>query len=118
MILHQNYGAPQNSRMPEAGGERIAEKTAGNYVSWGLRRSISGPIPLQHHSDFSRAKECTKEELTHPAGMQCGAPTSQFGIWTFEGFSYTHQYYGSVLQKDHFTILSDTLKWGRGHPVP
>lgn len=112
---HQNYGAPKIAECLRQEGERIAEKTVGNYMrELGIKAQYIRPYTVTTiDSDFSRSlRNILKEEFnpTQPDAVWCSDITY---IWTFEGFVYLTSIMDLYSRKIISWVLSDTLeaKW-------
>lgn len=109
---HQNYGAPKIAECLRQEGERIAEKTVGNYMrELGIKAQYIRPYTVTTiDSDFSRGlKNVLKEEFnpTQPDAVWCSDITY---IWTFEGFVYLISIMDLYSRKIISWVLSDTLE--------
>lgn len=112
---HQNYGAPKIAECLRQEGERIAEKTVGNYMrELGIKAQYIRPYTVTTiDSDFSRSlRNILKEEFNpiQPDAVWCSDITY---IWTFEGFVYLTSIMDLYSRKIISWVLSDTLeaKW-------
>jgi putative transposase len=87
---HQNYGAPKITKALQEKGERISEKTVGNYMrEMGIKAQYVKPYTVTTiYSDFStQLKNILNEEFnpTEPNAVWFSDITC---IWTYEGFVY------------------------------
>lgn len=87
---HQNYGAPKITKKLIREGEKISEKTVGNYMrELGIKAQYITPYTVTTiDSDFSsELKNILKEKFQpeEPNTVWCSDITY---IWTFEGFVY------------------------------
>ena len=100
---HQNYGAPKITAELRKSGERVSEKTVGNYMrQMGIKAQWVKPyIQTTIDSDFSQElKNILNEEFnpTQPDAVWCSDITY---IWTFEGFVYLTSVM-AVFEENHF----------------
>ena len=112
---HQNYGAPKITGCLRKEGEKIAEKTVGNYMrELGIRAQYIKPYTVTTiDSDFSSKLENILEEKFNPEEpdeVWCSDITY---IWTYEGFVYLTSIMDLYSRKIIAWVLSDTLeaKW-------
>lgn len=87
---YQNYGAPKITKVLQSEGEKISEKTVGNYMrELGIRAQYVKPYTLTTiDSDFSiELKNILDDEFnpSEPNAVWCSDITY---IWTYEGFVY------------------------------
>lgn len=109
---HQNYGAPKITKKLIGEGEKISEKTVGNYMQeLGIKAQYIKPYTITTvDSDFSsRLKNRLKEEFQpeKPNAVWCSDITY---IWTFEGFVYLTSIMDLYSRKIISWKLSDTLE--------
>ena len=112
---HQNYGAPKITECLKQEGERISEKTVGNYMrELGIKAQYIKPYAVTTTDpDFSsRLKNILDEKFDpeEPDALWCSDITY---IWTFEGFVYLTSIMDLFSRKIIAWVLSDTLeaKW-------
>ena len=87
---HQNYGAPKITEQLRKDGEKISEKTVGNYMrELGIKAQYVKPYTVTTTSpDFSaQLKNILNEEFNppEPDAVRC---SDIICIWTFEGCVY------------------------------
>lgn len=114
-VSHQNYGAPKITECLKQEGERISEKTAGNYMrELGIKAQYIKPYTVTTiEPDFSsRLRNILDEKFDpeEPDAVWCSDITY---IWTFEGFVYLTSIMDLFSRKIIAWVLSDTLeaKW-------
>lgn len=112
---HQNYGAPKITKVLQSEGEKICEKTVGNYMrELGIRAQYVKPYTVTTiDSDFSiELKNILDEEFnpSEPNAVWCSDITY---IWTYEGFVYLTSIMDLFSRKIIAWELSTTLeaKW-------
>lgn len=112
---HQNYGAPKITECLKKEGEKISEKTVGNYMrELGIKAQYIKPYTVTTADpDFSsRLKNILDEKFNpeEPDAVWCSDITY---IWTFEGFVYLTSIMDLFSRKIISWVLSDTLeaKW-------
>ncbi len=112
---HQNYGAPKITKVLQGEGEKISEKTVGNYMrELGIRAQYVKPYTVTTiDSDFSiELKNILDEEFnpSEPNAVWCSDITY---IWTYEGFVYLTSIMDLFSRKIIAWELSTTLeaKW-------
>lgn len=112
---HQNYGAPKITMVLQSEGEKISEKTVGNYMrELGIRAQYVKPYTVTTiDSDFSiELKNILDEEFnpSEPNAVWCSDITY---IWTYEGFVYLTSIMDLFSRKIIAWELSTTLeaKW-------
>lgn len=112
---HQNYGAPKITKVLQSEGEKISEKTVGNYMrELGIRAQYVRPYTVTTiDSDFSiELKNILDEEFNpaEPNAVWCSDITY---IWTYEGFVYLTSIMDLYSRKIIAWELSSTLeaKW-------
>lgn len=112
---HQNYGAPKITNVLKSEGEKISEKTVGNYMrELGIRAQYVKPYTVTTiDSDFSiELKNILDEEFnpSEPNAVWCSDITY---IWTYEGFVYLTSIMDLFSRKIIAWELSTTLeaKW-------
>ena len=109
---HQNYGAPKITAELQKSGERVSEKTVGNYMrQMGIKAQWVKPyVQTTIDSDFSqKLKNILNEEFNpeHPDAVWCSDITY---IWTFEGFVYLTSIMDLYSRKIVSWVLSETLE--------
>lgn len=112
---HQNYGAPKITECLRREGEKVAEKTVGNYMrELGIRAQYVKPYTVTTiDPDFSSGL-CNildeKFDQQEPDAVWCSDITY---IWTFAGFVYLTSIMDLYSRKIIAWVLSDTLeaKW-------
>lgn len=112
---HQNYGAPKITKVLQREGEKISEKTVGNYMrELGIRAQyVKSYTVTTIDSDFSiELKNILNEEFnpTEPNAVWCSDITY---IWTYKGFVYLTSIMDLYSRKIIAWELSTTLeaKW-------
>lgn len=112
---HQNYGAPKITEQLRKEGEKISEKTVGNYMrELGIRAQYIKPYTVTTvDPDFStQLKNILNEEFnpSEPDTVWCSDITY---IWTFEGFVYLTSIMDLYSRKIIAWTLSESLeaKW-------
>lgn len=108
---HQNYGAPKITECLRREGEKIAEKTVGNYMrELGIKAQYIKPYTVTTiDPDFSsELKNILNEEFNpeRPDAVWCSDITY---IWTIEGFVYLTSIMDLYSRKIIAWELSDTL---------
>lgn len=109
---HQNYGAPKITELLRREGEKIAEKTVGNYMrQMGIKEQYARPYTVTTMDpDFSsRLKNILDEDFNPecPDAVWCSDITY---IWTFEGFVYLTSIMDLYSRKIIAWVLSETLE--------
>ena len=109
---HKNYGAPKITAELQKSGERVSEKTVGNYMrQMGIKAQWVKPyVQTTIDSDFSqKLKNILNEEFNpeHPDAVWCSDITY---IWTFEGFVYLTSIMDLYSRKIVSWVLSETLE--------
>jgi len=112
---HQIYGAPKITNVLKSEGEKISEKTVGNYMrELGIRAQYVKPYTVTTiDPDFSiELKNILDEEFnpSEPNAVWCSDITY---IWTYEGFVYLTSIMDLFSRKIIAWELSTTLeaKW-------
>ena len=111
---HQNYGAPKITAELQKSGEKVTEKTVGNYMrQMGMKAQWVKPY-VQTTTDPAfnqKLKNILEEEFNpdHPDAVWCSDITY---IWTYEGFVYLTSIMDLYSRKIISWVLSDTLKAG------
>lgn len=112
---HQNYGAPKITECLKKEGERIAEKTVGNYMrELGIKAQYIKPYTVTTiDSDFSSELQNILDEQFNPAEPDAVWCSDITYIWTFAGFVYLTSIMDLYSRKIIAWVLSDTLeaKW-------
>lgn len=112
---HQNYGAPKITQCLHQEGEKIAEKTVGNYMrELGIRAQYIKPyIVTTIQSDFSEELKNILDENFNPACPDAVWCSDITYIWTYEGFVYLTSIMDLYSRKIIAWVLSKTLeaKW-------
>ena len=109
---HQNYGAPKITEQLRKEGEKISEKTVGNYMrELGIKAQYVKPYTVTTTDpDFStELKNILNEEFNpkEPDAVWCSDITY---IWTFNGFVYLTSIMDLYSRKIIAWTLSDTLE--------
>lgn len=109
---HQNYGAPKITECLRREGQKIAEKTVGNYMREpGIQAQYIKPYTVTTiDSDFdSRLKNILDENFnpSRPDAVWCSDITY---IWTFAGFVYLTSIMDLYSWKIIAWVLSDSLE--------
>lgn len=112
---HQNYGAPKITECLRKDGEKIAEKTVGNYMKE-LRIKVQYVKPYTIttiDSDFSSELKNILDEQFNPDMPDAVWCSDITYIWTFAGFVYLTSIMDLYSRKIIARVLSDTLeaKW-------
>lgn len=112
---HQNYGAPKITECLKQEGERISEKTVGNYMrEMGIKAQYIRPYTVTTvDSDFSSGLKNILDERFNPEEPDAVWCSDITYIWTFEGFVYLTSIMDLFSRKIIAWVLSDTLeaKW-------
>ena len=109
---HQNYGAPKIAECLRKEGEKIADKTVGNYMrELGIKAQYVKPYTVTTiRPDLSsRLRNILKEKFNpeEPDAVWCSDITY---IWTYEGFVYLTSIMDLYSRKIISWVLSDTLE--------
>lgn len=109
---HQNYGASKIAECLRREGEKIADKTVGNYMrELGIKAQYVKPyIVTTIRPDLSsRLRNILKEKFNpeEPDAVWCSDITY---IWTYEGFVYLTSIMDLYSRKIIAWVLSDTLE--------
>ena len=109
---HQNYGAPKIAECLRREGEKIADKTVGNYMrELGIKAQYVKPYTVTTiRPDLSsRLRNILKEKFNpeEPDAVWCSDITY---IWTYEGFVYLTGIMDLYSRKIISWVLSDTLE--------
>lgn len=109
---HQNYGVPKITAIMKKAGEKISEKTVGNYMKeMGIHAQYIKPYTqTTRDSDFSNdLKNILDEQFNpkHPNEVWCSDITY---IWTYSGFVYLTSIMDLFSRKIIAWVLSDTLE--------
>lgn len=112
---HQNYGAPKITECLKKEGEKISEKTVGNYMrEMGIKAQyIKHYTSTTIDSDFSSELKNILDEQFNPEEPDAVWCSDITYIWTFEGFVYLTSIMDLFSRKIIAWVLSDTLesKW-------
>ncbi len=109
---HQNYGAPKIAECLRREGEKIADKTVGNYMrELGIKAQYVKPYTVTTiEPDLSsRLRNMLKEKFNpeEPDAVWCSDITY---IWTYEGFVYLTSIMDLYSRKIISWVLSNTLE--------
>ena len=109
---HQNYGAPKIAECMRREGEKIADKTEGNYMrELGIKAQYVKPYTVTTiRPDLSsRLRNILKEKFNpeEPDAVWCSDITY---IWTYEGFVYLTSIMDLYSRKIISWVLSNTLE--------
>lgn len=109
---HQNYGAPKIAECLRREGEKIADKTVGNYMrELGIKAQYVKPYTVTtiEPDISSRLRNILKEKFNpeEPDAVWCSDITY---IWTYEGFVYLTSIMDLYSRKIISWVLSDTLE--------
>ena len=112
---HQNYGAPKIREQLVDIGEKISEKTVGNYMrEMGLKAQwVKHYTVTTIDSDFSAEYKNILDEQFNPENPDAVWCSDITYIWTDEGFVYLTSIMDLYSRKIISWVLSDTLeaKW-------
>ena len=112
---HQNYGAPKITKVLQGEGEKISEKTVGNYMrELGIRAQYVKPYTVTTiDSDFSIELKNILDEEFNPSESNAVWCSDITYIWTYEGFVYLTSIMDLFSRKIIAWELSTTLeaKW-------
>lgn len=112
---HQNYGAPKITKVLQSEGEKISEKTVGNYMrELGIRAQYIKPYTVTTiDSDFSIELKNILDEKFNPSEPNAVWCSDITYIWTYEGFVYLTSIMDLFSRKIIAWELSTTLeaKW-------
>lgn len=112
---HQIYGAPKIAEEMRKKGDRISDKTVGNY----MREMNIKACYIKHYakttiqSDFSKKLENILKEQFNPKEPNAVWCSDITYIWTYTGFVYLTSIMDLYSRKIISWVLSDTLetKW-------
>ena len=109
---HQNYGAPKIAECLRREGEKIANKTVGNYMrELGIKAQYVKPYTVTTiEPDWSsKLRNILKEDFypEEPDAVWCSDITY---IWTDKGFVYLTSIMDLYARKIIAWVLSDTLE--------
>lgn len=109
---HQNYGAPKITECLRREGEKIAEKTVGNYMrELGIKAQYIKPYTVTTiDSDFSSELKNILDEKFNPERPDAVWCSDITYIWTFEGFVYLTSIMDLYSRKIVAWVLSNTLE--------
>lgn len=112
---HQNYGAPKIAECLRREGERVAEKTVGNYMrELGIKAQYIKPYTTTTiHPDLSSVLKNLLDEQFNPDKPDVVWCSDITYIWTFEGFVYLVSIMDLYSRKIISWSLGDSLeaKW-------
>lgn len=111
---HEIYGAPKIAAKMRENGERISEKTVGNYMrEMGIRACyVKHRTQTTKDPDFSgKFRDVLKRSFSpeHPDAAWC---TDITYLWTYEGFVYLISIMDLFSRKIISWVLSDRLEAG------
>ena len=109
---HQNYGTPKIAECLRREGEKIADKTVGNYMrELGIKAQYVRPYTVTTIDPdlSSRLRNILKEKFDpgEPDAVWCSDITY---IWTLEGFVYLTSIMDLYSRKIIAWVVSDTLE--------
>lgn len=111
----QNYGAPKITKVLNRQGEKISEKTVGNYMrELGIKAQYIKPYTVTTiNSDISSELTNILDEQFNPATPDAVWCSDITYIWTYEGFVYLTSIMDLYSRKIISWVLSTTLesKW-------
>lgn len=109
---HQIYGAPKIARELHKTGERVTEKTVGNYMrQMGLKAHWVKPyIQTTIDPEFSDSLKNILDEHFNPEEPNAVWVSDITYIWTFEGFMYLASIMDLFSRKIISWVLSRTLE--------
>lgn len=109
---HQIYGAPKIARELNKTGERVTEKTVGNYMrQMGLKAHWVKPyIQTTIDPEFSDSLKNILDEQFNPEEPNAVWVSDITYIWTFEGFVYLTSIMDLFSRKIISWVLSRTLE--------
>lgn len=109
---HRNYGAPKITEFLRREGEKIAEKTVGNYMrELGIKAQYIKPYTVATiDSDFSSELKNILDERFNPERPDAVWCSDITYIWTLEGFVYLTSIMDLYSRKIVAWVLSDTLE--------
>lgn len=109
---HQNYGAPKITECLRKEGERISEKTVGNYMrELGIKAQYIKPYTVTTvNPDFSSELKNILDERFNPEKPDAVWCSDITYIWTYEGFVYLTSIMDLFSRKIISWVLSDTLE--------
>lgn len=109
---HQNYGAPKITKLLQADGEIISEKTTGNYMrEMGIKAQWVKPyVNTTVDSDFSCEYKNILDEKFNPDSPDAVWCSDITYIWTKEGFVYLTSIMDLFSRKIIAWTLSKTLE--------
>lgn len=112
---HQNYGAPKITECLRKRGEKISEKTVGNYMrELGIKAQYIKPYTVTTiDSDFNEELKNVLDEKFDPERPDAVWCSDITYIWTYEGFVYLISIMDLYSRKIIAWVLSDSLeaKW-------
>lgn len=111
----QNYGAPKITKVLNDRGEKISEKTVGNYMhELGIKAQYIKPYTVTTiNSDFSGTLKNILDEQFNPDEPDAVWVSDITYIWTHKGFVYLTSVMDLYSRKIISWVLSETLeaKW-------
>lgn len=112
---HQNYGAPKITKALQSEGEKISEKTVGNYMrELQIKAQYIKPYTVTTiDSDFSTELKNILDEEFNPAEPNAIWCSDITYVWTYDGFVYLTSIMDLYSRKIVAWVLSSTLeaKW-------
>lgn len=112
---YQNYGAPKITKELQKQGDKISEKTVGNYMrEMGLKAQWVKPYTVTTiDSNFSEEYKNLLDEKFHPETPDAVWCSDITYLWTVEGFVYLTCIMDLYSRKIISWVLSKTLeaKW-------
>ena len=113
--LIKNYGALKITAELRKSGERVSEKTVGNYMrQMGIKAQWVKPyIQTTIDSDFSQELKNILNEESNPTQLDAVWCFDITYIWTFEGFVYLTSVMDLYSRKIISWVLSETLEASR-----
>lgn len=112
---YENYGAPKITETLHGEGEKISEKTVGNYMrELGIKAQYIKPYTvITINSDFSTDSKNILDEGFNPEEPNTVWCSDITYIWTYDGFMYLTSIMDLFSRKIIAWVLSDTLeaKW-------
>jgi len=112
---HQNYGAPKITKALQNEGEKISEKTVGNYMrELQIKAQYIKPYTVTTiDSDFSTELKNILDEEFNPAEPNAIWCSDITYVWTYDGFVYLTSIMDLYSRKIVAWVLSSTLeaKW-------
>ena len=108
----QNYGAPKITKELQKNGEKISEKTVGNYMrQMGIKAQWVKPYTITTiDSDFSSNLHNILDEKFNPSTPDAVWVSDITYIWTHDGFVYLTSIMDLFSRKIISWVLSKTLE--------